>query len=115
VTQLILVTNTNQNNDTDTNFTTPMQQIDGIMIRGPGRLAARLKKFCFWSRRRRGQNLGILLRATDWRSVPAADTTWCTTIKNRGIFIAVLYTEYLPLPELLVQSMDCTFPKRHCP
>jgi Flp pilus assembly protein TadG len=26
------------------------------------------------------------------------DTTWCTTIKNRGIRIAVLYTEYLPLP-----------------
>ena len=25
-------------------------------------------------------------------------TTWCTTIKNRGIRIAVLYTEYLPLP-----------------
>lgn len=26
------------------------------------------------------------------------DTTWCTTVKNRGILIAVLYTEYLPLP-----------------
>ncbi len=26
------------------------------------------------------------------------DTTWCTTEKNRGIRIAVLYTEYLPLP-----------------
>ncbi|MGD0141666.1 MAG: hypothetical protein ABSC92_00745, partial [Rhizomicrobium sp.] len=25
------------------------------------------------------------------------DTNWCTTIKNRGIRIAVLYTEYLPL------------------
>jgi len=25
------------------------------------------------------------------------DTDWCTTIKNRGIRIAVLYTEYLPL------------------
>jgi hypothetical protein len=25
-------------------------------------------------------------------------TTWCTTVKNRGIRIAVLYTEYLPLP-----------------
>jgi len=27
-----------------------------------------------------------------------SDTDWCTTIKNRGIRIAVLYTEYLPLP-----------------
>jgi hypothetical protein len=25
------------------------------------------------------------------------DTDWCTTVKNRGIRIAVLYTEYLPL------------------
>jgi hypothetical protein len=26
------------------------------------------------------------------------DTSWCTTVKNRGIRIAVLYTQYLPLP-----------------
>jgi len=26
------------------------------------------------------------------------DTTACTTVKNKGIMIAVLYTEYLPLP-----------------
>jgi Flp pilus assembly protein TadG len=26
------------------------------------------------------------------------DNGWCTTIKNRGIRIAVLYTEYLPIP-----------------
>jgi hypothetical protein len=26
------------------------------------------------------------------------DTTTCTTVKNRGIRIAVLYTTYLPLP-----------------
>jgi hypothetical protein len=26
------------------------------------------------------------------------DTSWCTTVKNRGIQIAVLYTAYLPLP-----------------
>jgi len=26
------------------------------------------------------------------------DHGWCTTIKTRGIRIAVLYTEYLPLP-----------------
>jgi len=27
-----------------------------------------------------------------------SNTDWCTAIKNRGIRIAVLYTEYLPLP-----------------
>ena len=26
------------------------------------------------------------------------NTSMCTTVKNRGIMIAVLYTEYLPLP-----------------
>jgi hypothetical protein len=26
------------------------------------------------------------------------DTTWCTKVKNRGIRIAVVYTEYLQLP-----------------
>jgi Flp pilus assembly protein TadG len=26
------------------------------------------------------------------------DTDWCTSIKNRGIRIAILYTEYLPIP-----------------
>ena len=27
-----------------------------------------------------------------------SNTDWCTTVKNRGIRIAILYTEYLPLP-----------------
>jgi hypothetical protein len=26
------------------------------------------------------------------------NTAWCTTVKNRGIQIAVIYTDYLPLP-----------------
>ena len=28
----------------------------------------------------------------------SSSTNWCTTIKNRGIQIAVLYTDYLPVP-----------------
>ena len=28
----------------------------------------------------------------------AAGTNWCTTIKNRGIKIAILYTDYLAVP-----------------
>lgn len=32
------------------------------------------------------------------RQESVMDPGWCTTIKNRGIIIAVLYTEYLPLP-----------------
>jgi Flp pilus assembly protein TadG len=95
------LTNTNQNNDTDTNFTTPMQQIDGIMPDPGTGLAG-------------GSPQEVLFLVTDGvedktsascsepltgaRCQQPFDTTWCTTIKNRGIFIAVLYTEYLPLP-----------------
>jgi Flp pilus assembly protein TadG len=32
------------------------------------------------------------------RQMSVMDPGWCTTIKNRGIVIAILYTEYLPLP-----------------
>jgi hypothetical protein len=32
------------------------------------------------------------------RQESVMDPGWCTTIKNRGIVIAILYTEYLPLP-----------------
>ena len=28
----------------------------------------------------------------------SSGTNWCTTIKNRGIKIAILYTDYLPVP-----------------
>jgi Flp pilus assembly protein TadG len=32
------------------------------------------------------------------RCMQPIDTTWCTAVKNRGIRIAVVYTEYLQLP-----------------
>jgi len=35
---------------------------------------------------------------TQFRCQQPFDDTWCTTVKNRGIRIAVLYTEYLQLP-----------------
>ncbi len=37
-------------------------------------------------------------RADGNRCQQPFNTAWCTTMKNRGIMIAVLYTEYLPLP-----------------
>jgi hypothetical protein len=33
-----------------------------------------------------------------WRQQSLIDTSWCNTVKNRGIRIAVLYTVYYPLP-----------------
>jgi Flp pilus assembly protein TadG len=37
--------------------------------------------------------------ASGGRCIEPIDTTNCTTLKNRGVKIAVLYTPYLPLPE----------------
>jgi hypothetical protein len=31
-------------------------------------------------------------------NVTGQSYNWCTAVKNRGIRIAILYTEYLPLP-----------------
>jgi hypothetical protein len=44
-------------------------------------------------------NTGICLKTLDGTRCQAPfDPTFCTTVKARGIRIAVLYTVYLPLP-----------------
>ncbi len=95
-----LVCGTN-NNDTDTNFENAMSYINGIMPK-PGTGAAN------------NSPQEVLFIVTDGvddeisstcsqktdgtRCQQPFNTAWCTTVKNRGILIAVLYTEYLPLP-----------------
>ncbi len=95
------LTKTNDNSDTDTDFETAMAQINGIMP-APGTGAAS------------NTPQEVLLIVSDGvddevsttcsqrldgnRCQQPFDTTWCTTVKNRGVLIAVLYTEYLPLP-----------------
>jgi Flp pilus assembly protein TadG len=95
------LTKTSQNNDTDTNFESAMSAIDTIMpAPGTGTPASTPQEVLF-----------IVSDGVDDEVVPSCsqtfdgnrcqqpfDTTLCTTIKNRGIQIAVLYTEYLPLP-----------------
>jgi hypothetical protein len=86
----------NWNNDTMTNYTNAMNQINSIMP-NPGT----------------GTNVKgdtpqeVLFIVTDGvedetvgssRVQSLMSTSYCTTIKNRGIRIAVLYTQYLPLP-----------------
>jgi Flp pilus assembly protein TadG len=95
------LTSSNNNNDTDTNFETAMSQINGIMPNpGLGTPNSTPQE--------------VLLIVSDGvddevssncsqsldgnRCQQPFNTAWCTTIKNRGIQIAVLYTEYLPLP-----------------
>jgi Flp pilus assembly protein TadG len=86
----------NWNNDTITNYTNAMTQINSIMPNpGGGTKSA-------------GDTpQEVLFIVTDGvedenvggsRVQSLMNTSYCTTIKNRGIRIAVLYTTYLPLP-----------------
>ncbi len=95
------LTGTNNNSDTDTDFDSAMQQMN-IIMPNPGTGAAN------------STPQEVLFLVTDGvedkvdvncseplsgnRCQQPFDTIWCTTMKNRGILIAVLYTEYLPLP-----------------
>ena len=90
------LTSNNNNSDTDTNYDNAMTRANSAMP-NPGS----------------GTNTAgdtpqeVLFFVTDGvedekvggnRQQSLMDPTWCTTIKNRGIRIAVLYTAYLPLP-----------------
>jgi Flp pilus assembly protein TadG len=97
------LTCSNDNNDTDTDFETAMSAISSIMPT-PGTGTAG------------GSPQEVLFLVTDGvddevnssscsepldsgnRCQQPFNTSWCTTVKNNGIRIAVLYTEYLPLP-----------------
>ncbi len=90
------LTSRNNNSDTDTNYNNAMKSVNTLMP-NPGS----------------GTNTAgdtpqeVLFFVTDgvedemvsgFRQQSLMDKDWCTTIKNRGIRIAVLYTTYLPLP-----------------
>ena len=90
------LTSTNNNSDADTNYDNAMNSINTLMP-NPGN---------------GGNAQGdtpqeVLFFVTDGvedemvsgtRTQSLMSPSWCTTVKNRGIRIAVLYTQYLPLP-----------------
>lgn len=101
------LTKTNDNNDTDTNFETAMAQINSTMpAPGTGASNSTPQEVLFIV------SDGVDDEVSSTCSEPLDgtrcqqpfNTTWCTTVKNRGILIAVLYTEYLPLPQSGVGS-----------
>jgi Flp pilus assembly protein TadG len=95
------LTQSNQNNDTDTNFETAMSQINSIMpAPGTGTPASTPREVLFIVTDGVDDEVSSSCsqRLSGTRCQQPFNTTWCTTIKNRGILIAVLYTEYLPLP-----------------
>lgn len=105
------LTSSNNNSDEDTNFETAMSDINTIMPNpGSGTGTSSPQEVLFIvSDGVDDENLTGTQTPACSPSVPSDpltagrcqrmfDTTWCTTIKNRGIRIAVLYTVYLPLP-----------------
>ncbi len=94
--QLYEVPYQNWNNDTITNYTNAMTQINSIMP-NPGN----------GTKQAGDTPQEVMFFVTDGvedetvggaRVQSLMDPSYCTTIKNRGIRIAVLYTTYLPLP-----------------
>jgi Flp pilus assembly protein TadG len=95
------LTSSNCNNDTDTNFPSAMSGINTIMpAPGTGTSGSTPQEVLFLvSDGVEDDNTGTCSQTLDGTRCQAPfDTTWCTTVKNRGIRIAVLYTTYLPLP-----------------
>jgi len=91
----------NNNNDTDTNFETAMSDINTVMPNpGTGTAGGTPKETLFLVTDGVDDEIsGTCSQALDGtRCQQPFNTAWCTTVKNRGIQIAVLYTEYLPLP-----------------
>ena len=95
------LTKTNQNSDTDTNFESAMSAINTLMpLPGTGTPASTPQEVLFIVTDGVDDEVSSSCSQTldGNRCQQPFNTTWCTTIKNRGIQIAVLYTDYLPLP-----------------
>jgi hypothetical protein len=96
------LTKTNQNNDTDTNFETAMTAVNNLMPNpGNGTANSTPQEVLFIV----SDGVDDEVNSTSCsqpldgtRCQQPFSTSMCTTVKGRGIMIAVLYTEYLPLP-----------------
>jgi hypothetical protein len=89
------------NNDTDTDFNSAMSNINTAMpAPGTGSASSTPQEVLFLVTDGVDDKVSASCSETlsGNRCQQPFDTTWCTTVKNRGIRIAVLYTEYLPLP-----------------
>jgi hypothetical protein len=88
------LTSTNNNNDTDTNYDSGMSNINAIMpTPGTGTMGDKPQEVLFFV------TDGVEDEMVNGQRVQSLmDPGWCTTIKNRGIRIALIYTTYLPLP-----------------
>ena len=98
---LMAVNGQNENNDQDTNYTDIFPSINNaISSPGAGTSSAPQKYLFFVSDGVADENIGgsCLKPRTGGRCQSPINPDLCTTIKNRGIKVAVLYTTYLALP-----------------
>jgi hypothetical protein len=104
---LMTVNGQNENNDQDTDFDTVFAQINNAISNpGPGSAAAPQKVLFFVSDGVADESnsscLKTMTSATFGNIAPRCmepiNPALCTTLKNRGIKVAVLYTTYLQLP-----------------
>jgi Flp pilus assembly protein TadG len=87
------ITSSKNNSDEDTDFETAMTGINGVMPSpGTGMAGSTPQEVLFLV------SDGVDDSNNGGRHQALFDTSYCTTVKNRGIRIAVLYTTYLPLP-----------------
>jgi hypothetical protein len=95
------LTSKNQNNDTDTNFESAMSAVNTVMPNpGLGTPTSTPQEVLFIVTDGVDDEVSSSCsqKLDSNRCQAPFNTAWCTTVKNRGIQIAVLYTEYLPLP-----------------
>jgi Flp pilus assembly protein TadG len=105
------LTSSNCNQDTDTNFSSALQALNVIMPApggGSSNAGDKPQEVVFVvtdgvedkvvSSTSACSQPTVSMGSGQFRCQQPFDTTWCTTVKNRGIRIALLYTEYLPLP-----------------
>jgi hypothetical protein len=96
------LTASNQNEDTDTNFETAMTAVNTLMPNpGTGSANSTPQEVLFIVTDGVDDEVNSTSCSeplTGTRCQQPFNTSMCTTVKNRGIMIAVLYTEYLPLP-----------------
>jgi Flp pilus assembly protein TadG len=105
------LTKSNCNQDTDTNFSSALQSLNIIMPApggGTSNVGDTPQEVVFVvtdgvedkvvSNTSACSQPTVSMGSSQYRCQQPFDTTWCTTVKNRGIRIAMLYTEYLQLP-----------------
>jgi len=114
------LTSTNNNSDTDTNFDNAFTNINTTMPNpGSGTNAngdtpqevlflvtdgvedetvSKVHGSCPSLQASQGNEISLNSSSCRQESLPSINPDWCTTIKNKGIRIAVLYTVYSPIP-----------------